>query len=196
MQHRRIALTTLAILTACGSSATARSVNTTVNPFATQPGTSSPTGTAPLSTTTQPGGSTESPTSATSSGVPTSADSTGHTQSPGGGATPTTLRPTTVQPTTTIRSTTTTRVTIAPQVRVFSATSDSGTPPTFRANLGDTIRLTVISGTQQDEEFHVHDYDIPLGGTRVVFEFVADIAGTHVVESHTTQHIVCYLVVT
>ena len=59
---------------------------------------------------------------------------------------------------------------------------------------GTDLTLTVNSAT--DQEFHVHGYDIAKGGTHVTFSFTTDMAGSFIVESHTTGKLICRLVIT
>jgi hypothetical protein len=63
------------------------------------------------------------------------------------------------------------------------------------ANVGDFINLTVNSENGLEQEFHVHGYDITLGGLSVTFRFTADMAGSFLVESHDTGLKACTLVV-
>ncbi len=85
-------------------------------------------------------------------------------------------------------------VTPAPAPAPVTATVAYGSPRTIRVDLGAFVNLTVTSSVEQ--EFHVHGYDITNGGTRVGFQFTADMAGTFIVESHTNPGVVvCTLVV-
>jgi hypothetical protein len=112
-----------------------------------------------------------------------------------------TTRPPTITPTpapTTKPAPTTTRppVTTAPAApgsSTFSVSAEDPTPPVYRVALGTDVTLNITSAI--DQEFHVHDIDLTLGGTFVRFRFTADLAGTHIVESHDTGKLICTFVI-
>ena len=106
-------------------------------------------------------------------------------------STPTTPSSTSTTPTSIAQGSSTTAA--PPKNPTFTVNADTGIRPTFSVALGDTVTLKVNASMEQ--EFHLHGYDIELGGTAVTFIFTADTAGRFVVESHTTGATICTLVV-
>lgn len=139
-----------------------------------------PAGTIAISTT--------SPSSQNTNTVPAGPTTTLSTSTSG--------RTVTTQPTSSappLSSSPATTVNRDPQPSSFTVNADTGTPPTLGVTLGTTVTLRVTSSSEQS--FHLHGYDIELGGTSVTFIFTADTAGRFVVESHTTGAVICTLVV-
>lgn len=108
-------------------------------------------------------------------------------------STPTTRpAPATTRPPVTTRPTTTTAPS-APGSRSFSVAAEDTSPPVYNVALGTDVVLSVTSII--DQEFHLHDIDITLSGTRVTFRFTADLPGSHIVESHDTGKVICTFVI-
>ncbi len=73
----------------------------------------------------------------------------------------------------------------------FECDAESDNAPTFTVPFGSSVKIVVTSSTER--EFHLHGYDIELSGTRVTFNFTADIGGRNVVSIHPNHDVVCYI---
>ena len=144
-----------------------------------------PTPETPVSTIATP---TTSPSSQNTNTVPTGPTTT--LPSSTSGRTATTQPTSPAQPSSSSPTTTTSRTA---QPSSFTVDADAGSAPTLNVSLGATVTLRVTTSSEQS--FHLHGYDIELGGTTVTFIFTADTAGRFVVESHTTGAVICTLVV-
>ena len=82
-----------------------------------------------------------------------------------------------------------------PAPATVSASCTGASRSMVRAKVGDFINLAVSSENGLEQEFHVHGYDITLGGMSVSFRFTADTVGSFIVESHDTKLVACTLVV-
>ncbi len=152
--------------------------------------TASPVGSMQPGDTSAATATTSTPTNTTTL---TTATPTTAKQSTATSATPTTRpAPSTTRPPVTTRPTTTTAPS-APGSRSFSVAAEDTSPPVYNVALGTDVVLSVTSII--DQEFHLHDIDITLSGTRVTFRFTADLPGSHVVESHDTGKVICTFVI-
>jgi hypothetical protein len=120
-------------------------------------------------------------TAASTTAAPTTATPT--TTAASSTAPPTTAPPTTAAPTTAAATT-------AP---VGSIVVDADNDPvrTVTVPLGTPVTITVLSATPR--EFHLHGYDLEQAGTKVVFEFTADLAGAFDLEAHDNEQVVLVL---
>ena len=110
------------------------------------------------------------------------------TPSPTVPATPAPTTPPTPAPTTT-----TPPVPTTPPTRSVTVDAADPSPPVITVAFGTQVVLTIVSVTEQ--EFHVHGYDLTKAGTTVTFAFTADLHGSNLVESHSTEKIICTIVV-
>lgn len=100
---------------------------------------------------------------------------------------------TSVIPTTTVSNTTTTAVTVTIDdeiVRInVTVGVDSGPDRIEEVSVGDSIELTMVN-PDEDDEFHVHGFDLggdeTPAGEEKVFVFTATESGDFEVESHAT----------
>jgi hypothetical protein len=122
------------------------------------------------------------------SGQPSAPTSPPATPAPTVPATPAPTTPPTPAPTTTSPP-------VATTVPTRSVTVDAAdpSPPVITVAYGTQIVLTIVSVTEQ--EFHVHGYDLTKAGTTVTFAFTADLHGSNFVESHSTEKVICTIVV-
>lgn len=86
---------------------------------------------------------------------------------------------------------TTIRETPTPGSFDFTCDAESGSTPTFTVPFGSSVKIVVTSAVER--EFHLHGYDIELSGTRVTFNFTADIGGRNMVSIHPNHDVVCYI---
>ena len=136
-----------------------------------------------------------SATATTAAGSPTTAAApTATTAAPTASTpTPVTPRPPITKPTPTTTQPPVTSTPVAAGSRTFSVSAEDATPPVFHVSLGTDVTLNITSAT--DQEFHLHDIDLTLGGTFVRFRFTADLPGSHIVESHDTGKLICTFVI-
>ena len=73
----------------------------------------------------------------------------------------------------------------------FACDAESGSTPNFTVPFGSSVKIVVTSAAER--EFHLHGYDIELSGTRVTFNFTADIGGRNMVSIHPNHDVVCYI---
>ena len=85
----------------------------------------------------------------------------------------------------------TTRSPAVPGSFDFECDAESDSAPTFTVPFGSSVKIVVTSSAER--EFHLHGYDIELSGTRVTFNFTADIGGRNMVSIHPNHDVVCYI---
>ncbi|MBU3688032.1 MAG: hypothetical protein B7C54_09655 [Acidimicrobiales bacterium mtb01] len=71
--------------------------------------------------------------------------------------------------------------------------ADAGSAPTFAVAAGTSV--TLVATSADEREFHLHNYDIELSGTRVTFQFAATILGPSQLTLHPGHEVVCTVVV-
>ena len=195
--RRYLALPIMLIsLTACGSNTQTNAESTAVVSSDSPTGESSPElGSIALEATT-------STTTASSLQTLTNPNSTiGQTNSslkttvPNQQATTTVVTPNNNSSSTTIvrinPTPTTIRETSTPGSFDFACDAESGSTPNFTVPFGSSVKIVVTSAAER--EFHLHGYDIELSGTRVTFNFTADIGGRNMVSIHPNHDVVCYI---
>jgi hypothetical protein len=130
-------------------------------------------------------GDDDAETAATDSAPPAASDAPNTTSAPS---------PTVTQePATSAAPATTEAPTTVPGPIVIEVDGDAGAPATPTVPLGADVELVVTSAEEQ--EFHLHGYDLEQEGTRVTFVFTASQAGTFELERHRDGGVVLLLTV-
>lgn len=130
-------------------------------------------------------GDDDAETTATDSAAPPVSDAADTTAAP--------LPTVTQQPGTTAAPATTAAPTTVPEPIVIQVDGDAATPATPSVPLGADVELVVTSAEEQ--EFHLHGYDLEQEGTRVTFVFTASQPGTFELERHGDGGVVLVLTV-
>lgn len=77
--------------------------------------------------------------------------------------------------------------------RSLTCDADSGSAPSFNVAAGSNV--TLVATSSREHEFHLHNYDIELSGTRVTFQFTATILGPSQLTLHPGHEVVCTVIV-
>jgi hypothetical protein len=187
---------TLIALTACGSnSQTNAEATAAVTNESTTGDTAPELGSITRETTTSTNAATSIETSTTLTPTITQTNSSAKTTAPNREAPTTAVRANNNSYSTTIApnnsSPTTTKETSTPGSFDFECDAESDSAPTFTVPFGSSVKIVVTSSAER--EFHLHGYDIELSGTRVTFNFTADIGGRNMVSIHPNHDVVCYI---
>lgn len=165
---KRLIFPSLLVLAACGTTPAA---DPTVDPTVD-------IGSDSTNSTTITVGAEDSLPPETISASPTSSPSTPTTSTPAG-STPAAASASSSVPATGPRS--------------LTCDADSGSAPSFNVAAGSSV--TLVASSSSEHEFHLHNYDIELSGTRVTFQFTATILGPSQLTLHPGHEVVCTVIV-